>query len=126
MPAGCPQHLRHLCQPLSQAALAPSKRRSSHAACRPSAPPRSLRPCRRKRGTEFLAEFYKVLPRALRHVLAKGDDKTRAAVNKVIRVWDERKVGPRRRHDRRLGSAGFCWLAVSGRPAAARLSRPFG
>ncbi|EFN56816.1 hypothetical protein CHLNCDRAFT_14635, partial [Chlorella variabilis] len=46
----------------------------------------------RKRGTEFLAEFYKVLPRALRHVLAKGDDKTRAAVNKVIRVWDERKV----------------------------------
>lgn len=34
-----------------------------------------------------------VLPRALRHMLAKSDDKTKAAVNKVIRVWDERKVG---------------------------------
>lgn len=33
-----------------------------------------------------------VLPRALRHMLAKSDEKTRAAVNKVIRVWDERKV----------------------------------
>ena len=36
--------------------------------------------------------WVQVLPRALRHMLAKSDDKTRAAVNKVIRVWDERKV----------------------------------
>jgi hypothetical protein len=33
-----------------------------------------------------------VLPRALRHLLGKGDEKTKQAVNKVIRVWDERKV----------------------------------
>ena len=43
-----------------------------------------------------------VLPRALRHMLAKSDEKTRAAVNKVIRVWDERKVRP----------AGWRWLGV--------------
>ncbi|KAI3427042.1 hypothetical protein D9Q98_006983 [Chlorella vulgaris] len=46
----------------------------------------------RKKGKEFLEEFFRVLPRALRHLLGKGDEKTKQAVNKVIRVWDERKV----------------------------------
>ena len=35
-----------------------------------------------------------MLPRALRHMLAQPScaPKTRAAVNKVVRVWDERRV----------------------------------
>jgi hypothetical protein len=52
-------------------------------------------PCRlrsRKNAREFLEAFFRVLPRALHHMLAKSDEKTRAAVHKVIRVWDERKV----------------------------------
>lgn len=55
----------------------------------PSPPPV---PRSRKKGPEFLAEFFRVLPRALRHMLSKADDRTRASVNKVVRVWDERKV----------------------------------
>lgn len=34
-----------------------------------------------------------MLPRALRHMMAKADEPTKARLNKVIRVWDERKVG---------------------------------
>ena len=37
-------------------------------------------------------EFYKVLPRALRHFLAKADDKSKASVKKVVKVWQARKV----------------------------------
>lgn len=46
----------------------------------------------RKKGPEFVTEFFKVLPRALRHMLGKADDKTAAAVHKVVRVWEERRV----------------------------------
>ena len=39
-----------------------------------------------------MTEFFKVLPRALRHMLSKADEKTAASVNKVIRIWEERRV----------------------------------
>ncbi|GAB4818397.1 hypothetical protein N2152v2_005443 [Parachlorella kessleri] len=46
----------------------------------------------RKKGPEFVTEFFKVLPRALRHMLSKADEKTATSVNKVIRIWEERRV----------------------------------
>lgn len=46
----------------------------------------------RKKGPEFVVEFYKVLPRALRHFLSKADEKSKTSVNKVIKVWEERRV----------------------------------
>ena len=39
-----------------------------------------------------MTEFYKVLPRALRFFLGKADDNDRSSVNKVIKVWEERRV----------------------------------
>lgn len=52
----------------------------------------SFFPYSRKKGPEFVVEFYKVLPRALRHFLSKADDKSKSSVNKVIKVWEERRV----------------------------------
>jgi CID domain len=46
----------------------------------------------RKKGPEFVVEFYKVLPRALRHFLSKADEKSKSSVNKVVKVWEERRV----------------------------------
>ena len=37
-------------------------------------------------------EFYKAVPRSLRRSLREFDDGTRARVNRLISVWDERKV----------------------------------
>lgn len=48
--------------------------------------------CSRKKGPEFVTEFFKVLPRALRHMMLKADERTAASLNKVIRVWEERRV----------------------------------
>ena len=62
-----------------------------------------------------------MLPRALRHMLAKADERTKAAVNKVVRVWDERKVSgwallQRRAH---AGAAAAVELDEFGAAAAA-------
>jgi len=46
----------------------------------------------RKKGPEFVTEFYKVLPRALRHFRTKADAAGKARVDKVIKVWEERRV----------------------------------
>lgn len=46
----------------------------------------------RKRGPEFVVEFFRVLPRCLQHVLSKADASTRAKIHKVIKVWEERSV----------------------------------
>lgn len=43
-------------------------------------------------GPEFVVEFYKAVPRLLRRSLRDFDDGTRARVNRLISVWDERKV----------------------------------
>jgi regulator of Ty1 transposition protein 103 len=46
----------------------------------------------RKKGPEFIAEFFKVLPRALRHYLSKSQGKAKERVERVIGVWEERRV----------------------------------
>jgi hypothetical protein len=48
--------------------------------------------CSRRKGPEFITEFYRILPRALRHMLARSDEATKARVDKVIHVWEDRKV----------------------------------
>ena len=51
-----------------------------------------LQNSRRKGSGEFVNEFWKVLPAALKCVYDSGDVNGRKAVNKLINVWEERKV----------------------------------
>ncbi|KAL6319533.1 hypothetical protein AAG906_014209 [Vitis piasezkii] len=46
----------------------------------------------RRNGLEFVGEFWKVLPNALRDVVESGDDFGKNAVLRLINIWDERKV----------------------------------
>ncbi|WOH04986.1 hypothetical protein DCAR_0624398 [Daucus carota subsp. sativus] len=46
----------------------------------------------RRKGSEFVAEFWKVLPGALRVVLEIGDKSERNAAMRLINIWEERKV----------------------------------
>lgn len=52
----------------------------------------TLRSCLWEQGPEFVVEFYKVIPRSLRHSLKHFDEATRNRVNRLIGVWDDRKV----------------------------------
>ncbi len=46
-------------------------------------------------GPEFVVEFFRILPRSLKHSLKHFDEPTRARVNRLVAVWDERKVRTR-------------------------------
>jgi len=46
----------------------------------------------RKKGPEFVDEFYKVMPRAFKHLSKRADEKDKASLMKLIKVWEERKV----------------------------------
>ncbi|KAH7436843.1 hypothetical protein KP509_05G038400 [Ceratopteris richardii] len=46
----------------------------------------------RRRGLEFVREFWKVLPRALKDVIEKGDSRAHTVVFRLVDIWDERKV----------------------------------
>ncbi|XP_027350912.1 regulation of nuclear pre-mRNA domain-containing protein 1A [Abrus precatorius] len=46
----------------------------------------------RRKGSEFVGEFWKVLPDALRDVIQSGDDFARNAALRLIGIWEERKV----------------------------------
>lgn len=46
----------------------------------------------RRKGSEFVGEFWKVLPDALSDVLEKGDEFGRNAALRLIDIWEERKV----------------------------------
>ncbi|KAH1150066.1 hypothetical protein AAZX31_16G049600 [Glycine max] len=46
----------------------------------------------RRKGSEFVGEFWKVLPDALRDVIQNGDDFARNAALRLIGIWEERKV----------------------------------
>ncbi|KAL7145887.1 hypothetical protein ABFS83_06G003700 [Erythranthe nasuta] len=46
----------------------------------------------RRKGAEFVAEFWKVLPDALRHVVEHGDEFGKNAAFRLISIWEERKV----------------------------------
>lgn len=46
----------------------------------------------RRRGGEFVSEFWKILPGALKNVMEKGDDRAHNVVLRLVDIWDERKV----------------------------------
>ena len=46
----------------------------------------------RKKGPEFVVEFFKTLPRAVKHLLKHGDEKVKRAVNRLVDIWEDRKV----------------------------------
>lgn len=46
----------------------------------------------RRRGGEFVLEFWKVLPGALKDVLERGDDQAQSVVFRLVDIWDDRKV----------------------------------
>ncbi|XVF57733.1 hypothetical protein PTKIN_Ptkin07bG0006200 [Pterospermum kingtungense] len=46
----------------------------------------------RRKGSEFVGEFWKVLPHALRDVIDSGDEFGRNAALRLISIWEERKV----------------------------------
>ncbi|CAJ1788975.1 unnamed protein product [Sphenostylis stenocarpa] len=46
----------------------------------------------RRKGSEFVGEFWKVLPDALRDVIQNGDGFARTAALRLIGIWDDRKV----------------------------------
>ncbi|OMO99400.1 hypothetical protein COLO4_13304 [Corchorus olitorius] len=46
----------------------------------------------RRKGSEFVGEFWKVLPDALRDVIDHGDEFGRNAALRLISIWEERKV----------------------------------
>ncbi|PRQ54308.1 hypothetical protein RchiOBHm_Chr2g0176051 [Rosa chinensis] len=46
----------------------------------------------RRKGAEFVGEFWKVLPDALRDVIGSGDEVGRNAAQRLINIWEERKV----------------------------------
>ncbi|XP_077227403.1 uncharacterized protein LOC143860579 [Tasmannia lanceolata] len=46
----------------------------------------------RRKGSEFVGEFWKVLPDALRDVLENGDEFGRNAAMRLVDIWEERKV----------------------------------
>ncbi|XP_028780272.1 UPF0400 protein C337.03 isoform X3 [Neltuma alba] len=46
----------------------------------------------RRKGSEFVGEFWRVLPDALRDVINNGDEFGRNAALRLIGIWEERKV----------------------------------
>ncbi|KAL7583823.1 hypothetical protein Lser_V15G42660 [Lactuca serriola] len=46
----------------------------------------------RRKGSEFVSEFWKVMPSALKHVNEHGDANGKKAASRLVGIWDERKV----------------------------------
>lgn len=46
----------------------------------------------RRKGSEFVGEFWKVLPHALRDIMENGDELGKKQSMRLINIWDERKV----------------------------------
>ncbi|KAJ6845748.1 regulation of nuclear pre-mRNA domain-containing protein 1B [Iris pallida] len=46
----------------------------------------------RRKGLEFVSEFWKVLPNALNDVVQNGDESGRKAALRLVDIWDDRKV----------------------------------
>ncbi|KAJ0521378.1 putative CID domain-containing protein [Helianthus annuus] len=46
----------------------------------------------RRKGGDFVNEFWKVMPSALKHVIEHGDDNGKNAASRLAGIWDERRV----------------------------------
>ncbi|KAK7387504.1 hypothetical protein VNO78_28359 [Psophocarpus tetragonolobus] len=57
----------------------------------------------KRKGNEFVTEFWKVLPAALKDVIKKGDDHGKHVVSRLIEIWEQRRVfGSRARNLKNL------------------------
>ncbi|KAK8709987.1 hypothetical protein V6N13_145332 [Hibiscus sabdariffa] len=46
----------------------------------------------KRKGNEFVNEFWKVLPAALKELLQSGDDRGKNVVSRLVGIWEERRV----------------------------------
>ncbi|XP_009771164.1 uncharacterized protein [Nicotiana sylvestris] len=46
----------------------------------------------RRKGSEFVNEFWKVLPTSVKHVYESGDENAKKAASRLVNIWEERKV----------------------------------
>ncbi|KAJ8763211.1 hypothetical protein K2173_025596 [Erythroxylum novogranatense] len=72
----------------------------------------------RRKGSEFVNEFWKVLPAALKHVYENGDEHGKKVVTRLVDIWEERKVFGSRGHslkDEMLGKNPPPPLASNGK-----------
>lgn len=46
----------------------------------------------KRKGNEFVSEFWKVLPGALKDLIEKGDDHGKNVVTRLVNIWEERRV----------------------------------
>ncbi|PSS36715.1 Regulation of nuclear pre-mRNA domain-containing protein [Actinidia chinensis var. chinensis] len=46
----------------------------------------------KRKGNEFISEFWKVLPAAIKDVTEKGDDKGKNVASRLVGIWQERRV----------------------------------
>nr|GLL38700.1 regulation of nuclear pre-mRNA domain-containing protein 1B-like [Ipomoea trifida] len=46
----------------------------------------------KRKGNEFVTEFWKVLPSALKDVVDKGDDHGKNVISRLVNIWEERRV----------------------------------
>ncbi|XP_051117913.1 uncharacterized protein LOC127242417 [Andrographis paniculata] len=46
----------------------------------------------KRKGNEFVTEFWKVLPSALKEVVDEGDERGKNVVSRLVAIWEERKV----------------------------------
>ncbi|KAF7839988.1 regulation of nuclear pre-mRNA domain-containing protein 1B [Senna tora] len=46
----------------------------------------------KRKGNEFVTEFWKVLPAALKDVIDKGDDHGKRVVSRLVDIWEQRRV----------------------------------
>ncbi|XP_052190295.1 uncharacterized protein LOC127799992 [Diospyros lotus] len=46
----------------------------------------------KRKGNEFVSEFWKVLPAAIKDVIEKGDDDGKNVVSRLVAIWEERRV----------------------------------
>ncbi|KAK9272170.1 hypothetical protein L1049_002541 [Liquidambar formosana] len=46
----------------------------------------------KRKGNEFVSEFWKVLPAALKDLVEKGDDQGKNVVSRLVDIWEERRV----------------------------------
>ncbi|GFQ05185.1 regulation of nuclear pre-mRNA domain-containing protein 1b [Phtheirospermum japonicum] len=49
-------------------------------------------PSSRRKGSEFVSEFWKVLPEALKGVYDGGNDNCKKVASRLVGIWEERKV----------------------------------
>ncbi|KAI7736723.1 hypothetical protein M8C21_001971 [Ambrosia artemisiifolia] len=72
----------------------------------------------RRKGSEFVNEFWKVMPSALKFVNEHGDDNGKKAASRLVGIWDERRVfGSRGQNlkDEMLGKSPPTQLASNGK-----------